>query len=160
MILLCSLLDRYTGFSNSLIYSRDTLTLDDVKTGLLSEKLRDQMKELGDGGSGASSGHGLFVEKERYVKKENRGRSKSRNLGWRGKSKERKGKCYICKKPGHWKNKCPDKEKAKKEVASSSVAVESGVSEGDVDILSVVASDVSGSDWVLDSGGVLSYDAK
>ena len=36
MILLCSLLDCYTGFSNSLIYSRDTLTLDDVKTGLLS----------------------------------------------------------------------------------------------------------------------------
>ena len=78
MILLCSLPDRYAGFSNSLIYSRDTLTLDDVKTGLLRKKLRDQMKELGDGSSGASSDHGLFVEKERYMKKENRGHSKSR----------------------------------------------------------------------------------
>ena len=30
--------------------------------------------------------------------------------------------------------------------------VESGVGEGDVDVLTVVASDVSSSDWVLDSG--------
>ena len=37
MILLCSFPERYTGFSNSLIYGRDTLTLDDVKTCLLSE---------------------------------------------------------------------------------------------------------------------------
>lgn len=138
------------GFSSSLIYSRDTLTFDDVKTGLLREKLWDQMKELGDGSSDASSGHGFFMEKERYTKKENKGRSKSRNLGWRGKSKERKGKCYICKKPSQWKNECPDKEKAKKEVASLLVAVESGVGEGDLDVLSAVASDVSCSKWVDD----------
>jgi len=89
MILLCSLPKRYICFSNSLIYSRDTLTLGDVKVGLLSKELRDQIKELSDGSSGASSGHGLFVEKERYEKKENRGHSKSRKPGWRGKSKER-----------------------------------------------------------------------
>ena len=73
MILLCSLPDRYTGFSNSLIYGRDTLTLNDVKTGLLSEELRDQMKEMSEGSNGASSSHGLFVEKEKNVKKETRG---------------------------------------------------------------------------------------
>ena len=48
--------------------------------------------------------------------------------------------------PVHWKNERSKKEKAKKEVASSSVAVESGVGEGDVLVLSVVASDVSGSE--------------
>ena len=100
MILLCSLAGRYSGFSNSLIYGRDTLTVDDVKTGLLSEELRDQMKKLSLGSSSVGNGQSLFLEKERYVKKENRGHSKSRNPGWRGKSKERKGKCYICKKPG------------------------------------------------------------
>ena len=147
---MCSLPDRYTGFSNSLIYGRDTLTLDDVKTGLLSEELRDQMKEMSEGSSGASSSHGLLVEKEKNVKKGNRGRSKSRKPGGRGKSKERNGKCFICKKPGHWKNECSDKDK--KEVASSSVAVESGDGEIDENMLTVVATGVSGNEWVLDSG--------
>ena len=126
------------------------MTLNDVKTGLLSEELRDKMKEMSDGSSGADNGQGLFAEKEKSEKKGNRGRSKSKKPGGRGKSKERNGKCFICKKPGHWKNDCPDK--GKKEVASSSVAVERDVGEGDVDVLSAVASDVSGSDWVLDSG--------
>ena len=111
MILLCSLPDRYTGFSNSLIYGRDTLTLDDVKTGLLSEELRDQMKEMSEGSSGASSSHGLFVEKEKNVKKGTQGRSQSRKPSGRGKSKERNGMCFICKKPGHWKNECAEKDK-------------------------------------------------
>ena len=48
------------------------------------------------------------------------------------------------------KNDCPDK--GKKEVASSSVAVERDVSEEDIDVLPVVVSDVSGSERVLDSG--------
>jgi len=59
------------GFSNTLIYSRDTLTLSDVKVCLLSEQLRGQMKDLSDGSSGPSCGHSLFVEKEKYEKKGN-----------------------------------------------------------------------------------------
>ena len=62
MLLLCSLPERYTGFANSLIFARDTLTVRDVKSGLLSEGLRDQMKEMSEG-RGRSSSQGLFVEK-------------------------------------------------------------------------------------------------
>ena len=79
-----------------------TLKLDDVKTGLLSEELRDQMKEfvVGDS-SGGNSSSGLFVERGRAEKKvkNNRGRSNSRKPNSRSKSDD--GKCYNCKKPGH-----------------------------------------------------------
>jgi len=83
------------------------------------------------------------MEKERYEKKGNRGRSKPRKADWRGKSRERNGKCFICKKPDHWKNECLEKEKVRKDVSSSSVAVESGVSDGDVVVLTVIALNVS-----------------
>lgn len=147
MILLCSLPERYTGFANSLIYGRDTLTLDDVKTGLLSEELRDQMKEfgVGDSSGGSNSSSGLFVERGRAEKKVKnyRGRSNSRKPHWRSKSKD--GRCHHCKKPGHWKRDCPDLEK--KTEGSSSIAME----KDDSDLLTAVVSDVA-DHWVLDSG--------
>ena len=57
---------------------------------------------------------------------------------------------FICKKPGHWKNECPNKDK--KEVASSSVTVESGDGEVDENVLTAVATGVSSNEWVIDSG--------
>lgn len=36
----------YTCFTTSLIFARDTLTVEDVKLDLLSEDLRDQMMKM------------------------------------------------------------------------------------------------------------------
>lgn len=55
MILLLSLPNRYTGFANSMIYERDTIMLSDVKTGVLSEDLRKQIKNIGDDSHVSSS---------------------------------------------------------------------------------------------------------
>lgn len=60
MVFLCSITERYTGFVDSLIYERDTVTVKDVKSGLLSEDLRDHMKEMDEGRRGSSS-QGLLV---------------------------------------------------------------------------------------------------
>ena len=63
IILLCLLLERYTKFVNNLIYDRETLTLNDVKTHLLSKELHNQMREFGIS-RGASRNGVLFVERE------------------------------------------------------------------------------------------------
>ena len=146
MILLCSLPERYTGFSNSLIYGRDTLTLDDVKTGLLSEELRDQMRDLDvSSGGGANSSSALVGERKEL--------SGFRKGGDRRHGVSRQGICYYCKKPGHWKNECPDLDKKRKKgtVSSSSIAVEEDF-DIDGDVLTAVASQISAQDWILDSG--------
>lgn len=72
MVLSCSLPEQFTIFVNSLIYGRETLTLNDVKTDLLSEELRDQIKGLGlghDSGESDSSSN-LFVKRGRTEKQE------------------------------------------------------------------------------------------
>lgn len=62
MMLMCFLSERYTGFANSFIFARDTMIVEDVKLSLLSENLRDQMKEMGEGRGGSSS-QGLFAKR-------------------------------------------------------------------------------------------------
>lgn len=41
MTLFCSFLEHHIGFINNLIFARDILTVEDVKSGLLFEDLRD-----------------------------------------------------------------------------------------------------------------------
>lgn len=102
MVFLCSITERYTGFVDSLIYERDTVTVKDVKSGLLSEDLRDHMKEMDEGRRGSSS-QGLLVQRGREEKNNwnPSERFKSRNLenGWREKSID-ENYCHY-KKPDH-----------------------------------------------------------
>lgn len=126
MFLLCSLPERYTSFANFLIYGRDTITMADVKTGLLSEDLRDQMRGLNVDKDDGNNHHGLFVGRghNEYQKRDkSRARSRSRKPEFRGKSKKI-GSCHYCHQSGHWIKECPSlKAKADKEGSSSSVAV-------------------------------------
>lgn len=64
MVLLCFLLKCYKGFANSLPHERDTLMVENVKSDLFSEKLRDRMKERDESREGNGS-QDLFVERGR-----------------------------------------------------------------------------------------------
>lgn len=81
----------------------DTLTLDDVKTYLPSEKLRGQMKELSvrDSCGGRSSSQCLFAKRGRNEKKGKnfRGHPNCKKPDWRSNSID--GMCQNCKEPDH-----------------------------------------------------------
>jgi len=117
MMLLCSLLPSYKNFRETLIYGRKSLAIDVVKLALLS---REQMEHDSRRDDPAT---GLFArERTRDVGSSSHDKGKCRS-----KSRKRRGKCYYCKKEGHWKRQCL-KLKEKKEVYIGNVAT---VTEGD-----------------------------
>ena len=105
-MLLCSLPSSYTNFRDSILYSRDTLTLNEVYEALHS---KEKMKLMvsGDGPS-SSQAEGLSVRgrtNEKGSSNGNRGKSKN---GHRSRSQSRgKNKyCRYCKKEGHDISEC------------------------------------------------------
>jgi hypothetical protein len=95
-ILPCSLLNSYKGFKETILHSRDSLTLEDVKNKLL-------IKSDIDLDSNKNTNHEnvrLFVE---------RGREKKKNQNYdrsRLKSRHKNLICNFCKNKGHIKANC------------------------------------------------------
>ena len=92
LILLCSLPPSYSTFRDTLLYSHDTLSIDDVYAGLSSfEKMKHLVIKT------ESQFEGLVA----------RGRSQNRNTSGntrgRSKSTNRNKTCNYCKKKGHIK---------------------------------------------------------
>jgi hypothetical protein len=101
--LLCSLSDVFDNFVNLMLYSRDTISLADVKSALNSMELRTRLNVKGNDNQAKS----LFV-KGLENSSNFRGQSSERDSG-KGKSRGRsqskskkKVKCYYCKKYGHY----------------------------------------------------------
>lgn len=147
LILLCSLPISYSNIRDTILYSRDTLTLNEVYEALYSKKKMKQM--VSTDGSSSSQAEGLSV----------RGRSKEKgSRGKKGRSKSRgKGKdktCRYCHKDGHeisecykLQNKEKRNDKKKDELAN---CTRDNNSEGEV--LAVVAGCTDTNDeWILDS---------
>ena len=101
LIVLCSLPTSYEHFVTTLLYGKDTISMEDVKSSLHSRELRKRVS-----GEGEDHAEGLFVRgrtTERTVDKRNESRGRSRS-----KSKnKRKGNCRYCRTPGHYKFECP-----------------------------------------------------
>lgn len=86
LLLICSLPPSYENLSNSMLYGRDTIKLEDVKAALNSTELKNR---LNGSSSDIQVGDGLIV----------RGRSKSRDGSkgkFRGRSKSKAGSNVEC----------------------------------------------------------------
>ena len=89
LILLCSLPPSFENFVNSILYGRDTLSLEDVKSALHFKELRQKVSVVGS----EDQAEGLFVHGR--IEK---GREKSRKKS-RSKSRLRKNiECHYCHK--------------------------------------------------------------
>ncbi|KAG8481211.1 hypothetical protein CXB51_025954 [Gossypium anomalum] len=161
LILLCSLPPSYSTFRDTILYSRKSLTVDEVYDSLTSY---DKIKHLVV--KPDSQGEGLIVRgRQDRNADDDRGRTQERNH--RGKSKGRskssnRGKtCNFCKKKGHIKSKCYKlQNKIKREAAnqkgkqpenSGEADIVEDYSDGELLVASVNDSKVS-EEWILDSG--------
>ncbi|KAG8482771.1 hypothetical protein CXB51_024179 [Gossypium anomalum] len=161
LILLCSLSPSYSTFRDTILYSRESLTVDEVYDSLTSY---DKMKHIVV--KPDSQGESLIARgRQDRNADNNRGKTQERNP--RGKSKGRskssnRGKaCNFCKKKGHNKSECYKlQNKIKREAAnqkgkqpenSSEADVVEDYSDGELLVASVNDYKVS-EKWILDSG--------
>ncbi|KAJ9560945.1 LOW QUALITY PROTEIN: hypothetical protein OSB04_006105 [Centaurea solstitialis] len=150
LILLCSLPSSFGTFMDTIIYSRDSLSLDEVYTALSS---KEKMKEI-------NPGHEPRAERlnargrpfEKCSSSSSKSRSKSRG-------KPRKF-CNFCKRKGHTMEECfklqaKNKAKNKSTGTSSEADVveqgEVGFCNGEVLMVSEGMMNTS-EEWILDSG--------
>ena len=97
LILLCSLPGSYTNFGDTILYSRDTLTMNDVYEAL---QAKERMKQMVSSEGLTSNGKALSVRGRTHKKSNNGYRGKSSN-GYHGRSKSRDKDekfCRYCKK--------------------------------------------------------------
>ncbi|KAJ9555726.1 hypothetical protein OSB04_010340 [Centaurea solstitialis] len=150
LILLCSLPPSFGTFMDTIIYSRDSLSLDEVYTALSS---KEKMKEINPGHEPRAEG---LNARGRPFEKCSSSSSKSRS---KSRGKPRKF-CNFCKRKGHTMEECfklQAKNKAKNKTTGTSGEAdvveqgEVGYCNGEVLMVSEGMMNTS-EEWILDSG--------
>ncbi|KAK9080130.1 hypothetical protein SSX86_001805 [Deinandra increscens subsp. villosa] len=146
ILLLSAFPQSYENFVDTLMYGRETLSMEEVLAALKSRELKKRTEEVKDEGS-----EGLFV----------RGRSEKKGFKSKGnfssRSKNHKPlKCFVCGSEKHFKKDCPEWRKRKQDKGfkkSSQYASDQEESEGyeSADVL-VVDTIKNNEAWILDSG--------
>ncbi|GJT58282.1 retrovirus-related pol polyprotein from transposon TNT 1-94 [Tanacetum coccineum] len=146
LMLLTSLPSSYDNFVETLLYGRESLTLEDVLSSLNSRELKKRTDAKDDG-------DGLYV-RGRSDHRGNQGRGSSRSKS-KGKGTY-KLKCYICYSEDHLKKDCPKRNKkkstgfVKKNAGQGSGMHSEGYDNGD---LLMAVSEERFLEWIIDSGG-------
>ncbi|GJU53066.1 copia LTR rider [Tanacetum coccineum] len=146
LMLLTSLPSSYDNFVETLLYGRESLTLEDVLSSLNSRELKKRTDAKDDG-------DGLYV-RGRSDHRGNQGRGSSRSKS-KGKGTY-KLKCYICYYEDHLKKDCPKRNKkkstgfVKKNVGQGSGMHSEGYDNGN---LLMAVSEERFLEWIMDSGG-------
>ncbi|GJW02681.1 retrovirus-related pol polyprotein from transposon TNT 1-94 [Tanacetum coccineum] len=146
LMLLTSLPSSYDNFVETLLYGRESLTLEDVLSSLNSRELKKRTDAKDDG-------DGLYV-RGRSDHRGNQGRGSSRSKS-KGKGTY-KLKCYICYSEDHLKKDCPKRNKkkstgfVKKNAGQGSGMHSEGYDNGD---LLMAVSEERFLEWIMDSGG-------
>nr|GEV47133.1 retrotransposon protein, putative, Ty1-copia subclass [Tanacetum cinerariifolium] len=136
----------HSGTHVTLLYGRESLTLEDVLSNLNSRKLKNKTNAKDDGG-------GLYV-RGMLDHRGNQGRGSLRSKS-KGKGTY-KLKCYICYYEDHLKKDCPKKNKkkstgfVKKNAGQGSGMHFEGYDNGD---LLMAVSEERFLEWIMDSGG-------
>src|SRR3954462_1863865 len=140
LIVLSSLPASYESFVDTLLYGKDTISLDDVSNALKSKELKKSYPD----GRDVSETHGLAAWGGSQKDKRSEGRSKSK-----GKTVS----CFECHEKGHYKRDCPMLRKGKEQSAGAAVSG-SAVNHDDFDIGEVLSVNIGhGEDsWILNSG--------
>lgn len=158
LLLLCSLPASFSNFRDTILYSRDTLTVAEVYEALTAKEKMRQMVNSED--AAGSSGEALYVRGRTDQKKSNSG-GKGKGKNQRGRSKSRGPSdelfCKYCKKTNHVIENCyklQNKEKRNKEKGKTggtvSVASENNSDNGDV-LIAFAGCAADDAQWILDS---------
>ena len=151
MILLCSLPSSYENFVDTMMYGRDSISINDVKDALQSKELQKLVSGSGEG----SVETGLTVSRGRSMERNGGGRSKSRP-----KSKAAM-RCFHCKEKGHFRKNCPQRQKgigqgsngnAQVVVAQKDSEKQDSSDEGEGGDVLTVSTSSSAESWILDTG--------
>ena len=151
----CSLPSSYASFRDTILLSRDELTLAEVCEALQSREKMKGMVQV-DGSSSRSDALHVRGRSEQRSSSDNNDRSKSNDGRGRSQSKGPKKKlfCKYCKKKYQMIEDCwklQNKEKRKNK-SDGKASVASAGENSESDYLVVFASCVAGHDeWILDS---------
>ena len=143
LLLISSLPESYKNFVDALMYGRQTLSLDEVKSALNTRELQEKRENLDQ-----ETGEGLTAKGQHYKK------TKKKKKQGKAKDKNKTLKCFQCHKEGHFKRDCLErKNKQYKEQKSQNSDAAIVEEEGYESTGVLIASDVDQEGkWVLDSG--------
>lgn len=118
LLLIRSLPSSYEHLADTLVYGRETLTLEEVQAALISKELTKKSESKDEGASKGLNVRGRQDKHDYKDKKRSRSKSKS------------KLKCFLCHKEGYFKKDCPNRKNKNKNEEKGDVSVATDSYEG------------------------------
>lgn len=134
--------DSYEHFVDTLMYGRETLTLEEVQNALMSKEMKRKAQL-----SKENNGDGLYVHGKNF-KKGNKNQASQNKENGKQETKFRR-KCFICSKKDHLKKDCPVMKLYDQKHGVADVVSDCEGSDG-YEVLVVSKGNHKG--WVMDSG--------
>lgn len=137
LLLLCSLPPSYKHFRETLVYGRESITLDDVKSSMFSKEIMD--RELTTASTSGVKEEALYVKGKQKEKDSGKDKTKSKPKRF----------CTFCNKKGHNIEQCWSKKKQEK---TNQKPAEASCVQSDHGYVLMATTCDPKDDWVLDSG--------